>query len=407
MNKVTLYKLADIDLAVRYARKLPTGELVHYEVGFADIANGIASLALIQEHIEREEGTTEFEILDQPEVGMLVEKVDILESCPAVEKALRKVTVKTPVMQREVTERLSPGAVLKNLAAAVLNPPILAINLWVLTPLQTRKLGVLDLPGPNEEGYDYWQYEANKIRKRQMRLFQPIQVVVPEVTRSLNPATFLSYQYSTEAGMIEAQARMREALVRARPYILGNLCMPSKIQLTDTVGFQSPEVIFCFFFMDREKLRAKLGIDPKVASSTSQDEDVQFLGAGACPEGSIGPNCDYGANNPPSPIRTIHILPDRLAAQRAVLVDQHERSMPLGYTVEAAHARRVKNVVARREKEAEAASHAKVEEATFTAKSSRLYTFNSGVEVPKKKKKKKKAKSDKLAKKDKKKKKKR
>lgn len=297
MNNVTLQLLHAFDLNITYSRKMLDGSRTHYKVGYKDLMLGADPLALVKAQIEKDEGTTEFTVLDLTaptlENGVNMKPASILEDEPELQAIFACDPVKSTILQQVTRKPLSRNQRASNLLASVVNPVIRVLNRYVVFPLQAKRLGITedyDTVSMLLMLRDLEDTSIESARQRQLRLFKPILTHFEEETRHVHPASYFAITYY-EGEEEQAFGRLLAMLKKAQPYIIGYLAPPTIMSLSDSVGFTTPKAIFAFVFLDRNQVNAALGREPHevIQHDSWSDDNLLLADVLSVREGSIGP----------------------------------------------------------------------------------------------------------------------
>lgn len=264
-KKVQVIPLAVIDLSMRYARRMEGNKIRHYRVpALQSMVGGPSAQETLTDFIKEQEGQdVEVEFLPSlsSKLGnsaLQVEDISdrVLKGLPRVRQALEKNRVKGQLYQ------------------------------YIDYPLLDRVL-------------DYVEDKFKSIRAKFMVKFSDsMNYRVFQVNRRskhcITPCTYLSYSYF-QSNEQEAIDRLREDLkiLHKHKLIMGHLAMPCSMNLADTYGSGDlPKVLFCFLFVDQNKLAKVLG---KNSVLELEALSLKYLGVNSeNHEGGIGHMIDQG-----------------------------------------------------------------------------------------------------------------
>jgi hypothetical protein len=275
MNKVQLRETAIVDLNTTFARKMGENKIRHYKVPYSKVILGFDPLELVKQHIEAQEGPSEFEVSDisfsapQYEGGVIQYKDAsfILDAYPDLEAALRALSVKSTIHQDVTIFPLSWKQKVFNLLFPYANKVIGAVNA-VLRFFQRKKIAELNKLWDQVHYFNFEEdLEKAYAVQRSVVLLRPLEPYIEDETRQYNVATSLVVGFEEGEEEEAAEALVNDLkLVHDKALIKGHLCMPSLIQLADTVGSGKKwYALFCIFFLDNARARFYSGCDEKVS----------------------------------------------------------------------------------------------------------------------------------------------
>lgn len=252
MNKVNLIPLAIIDLNLKYAREMGPDLVRHYIVpaGFI-MLTGADPKQLVIEYILAEEPDAEIQFTDRPETKIAEPSIpvgplrvtdateQVLAGHPQIKESLEKMKGTNLTLQEDVYDRKVDRYL------DMVQDFCRSVKYKLLYRFETLDFG----NGHSREFYFDGETPM---------FFMPVK---RRARRRLTPCTYLSYTYNDDS---EAQAYDALALdlflLDQRGLIMGNLSMPSTLHLADSTGIGPlPKALFCFLYVDIEKLAKQLG----------------------------------------------------------------------------------------------------------------------------------------------------
>lgn len=276
--KVELIPLAVVDLSFRYARHMGDKKIRHYKVSAISALMGelVKPLDQVAEFIRKTEPDAEISVRetrrymkndpDGSDSSMIIDDVTDKVCTRKLRKQLLRKKVNGQIFQYE--EPMSPAD-----ARRFNSTPI--VNKWgvetdELPPTYKLSIG------------DWLAYAAFKVGLGKL-------VPPKHKVRKVTACTYLSYRYD-EGQEKEAYGVLYQDLkiLSDRGLIQGHLTMPSTLSLADTVGsLRMPKVIFCFLFVDTNKLAEQLG---KSLLDLPRNPTSLIGVKGETLEGGIGPS---------------------------------------------------------------------------------------------------------------------
>lgn len=306
--KITLCKLARVDLSIKYARDMGNGKIRHYSVPYSETLLGTKAIDLIRLHIMSEELLEPSEVeIEEVAIASLVapntngslniEEVPVLDE--EIKAALKKVTTTSTIHQASTISRKDRAI---NYLADLINPVVVKINM-VLKDIQ--KLSYEDIL----DGKGYFMRG----------------IIYRSPMIHIHPVRFLSVAFEANDYKEAKQALLNDlSILNNKDLILGNLAMPSLLAIADTVGSgQQQCVLFCFPIIDYTKMASLIGEANAKATlplkyfgvkTESVEGRVNYLNG-------ITPEAKYQ-------IETVDVVKEKQQAQHKLILKTFEASLP-------------------------------------------------------------------------------
>lgn len=242
-EKIKLYPLATIDLNLRYARRLEGNKIRHYRVSMLGILSGISAQDMILKYLKDKEGV-EAIIVQQPsqQTSSSVSVLKIEDVTDKVLKGLAKVkkqlSLKTTSLLHEWVEYKSSWDRYRDLFDHYFYKytyPVVCRLLFKPLPLWYGIAKTADVYVGKRRGF----HRIDQVR-------------------------FLIYGYEEPDEQL-AFVKLRNDLknLSDKGLILRSLCMPSTLELADTIGSGNKmKCVFCYVAVDTKKLYELTGKDP-------------------------------------------------------------------------------------------------------------------------------------------------
>lgn len=252
MSKIQLRPTAIVDLSLSYARHMGENKVRHYRVSAMNLMIGKnvgrSTQDIVREFIKKTEGETDVEFVEIPKPKeqhsdnltlRIKSQTDVLKNDKDIRKALEKKAIKSQLHQYKTYENTLDRY--KDLVVYYYN----------------HFTGDYLFPEPSKT--------LSAVRKFfRFFGFRPNNSYQFKYKHNIVPCTYLSVMF--EEGEYEEAKKALLADLRVlqnHRLILGHLSMPSSIDLADTVGLgRNPTALFCFLFLDYEKLHEVLGTTP-------------------------------------------------------------------------------------------------------------------------------------------------
>lgn len=254
--EITLYSTAVTDLNIKYARDMGNNKVRHYMVPYMFLLmTGADSERIVSEYIQINEPEVTKITFVKPEVKTYSDKESAkgttngsaLQAIDMTEAVLGK----NPEIRKSLERVKSKNLLLQTMEVSVLDKFLDKIQDFLLT----AKLKFI-------HGYEQFAKRGELmdhlfVSKNEGVYFAKFN---RRAKRKVTQCSFLSYCYDDSCEKEAIEALLLDLhILNQRGLIMGHLAMPSSLVLANTIGIGPlPRVLFCFLFVDKEKLAKQL-----------------------------------------------------------------------------------------------------------------------------------------------------